>query len=349
MTIPYNNLLDTNDKSFVWGNGLISASGQDEFYYLQDHLGSPIRLLGEDRDDVLAFDEFGVSTVEHSDNQPFGFTGYQFDNISGLQYAQARYYNPMQGRFGAEDPIKDQFNWYGYCRANPINLIDPSGLMDTADESGRLPTHTPPPFIGPQLPTNGGGIDWNHAVNIIGTPTVPSVPSPNNNNSSSVSVGDVARAAANTTGFGLGMGEFILENITKNHNWVGGNPSQVFIPGSGTPVRPYKEHSEALGKAGTILTIITTSGEIISIFLDDNLSDRERMNEVLLLLVNVGGHAAVSYVSAKVGAKIGGVTKGAGVPVGLGIFGFGTYFGGQGVDQLTELLRERLNNMGDVY
>ena len=35
MTLLYNNLLDTNGQSFVWGNSLISAKGDDEIYYLQ--------------------------------------------------------------------------------------------------------------------------------------------------------------------------------------------------------------------------------------------------------------------------------------------------------------------------
>ena len=155
MTIPYNNLLDTNGKSFVWGNGLIAAKGQDEFYYLQDHLGSPVRLLGKNQEDVLGFDEFGVPTTEPNVNQPFGFTGYQFDSVSGLQYAQARFYSPILGRFSAEDPIKDQFNWYDYCIANPIKFIDPSGLMVPDDWHGPQYGTTPPrpsPVRRPQVP-----------------------------------------------------------------------------------------------------------------------------------------------------------------------------------------------------
>jgi len=105
-------------------------SGKD--YYLQDHLGSPIRLLGDEGDMAQAFDEFGVPKITDSIgfNNPFGFTGYQTDTVSGLQYAQARYYNPVAGRFTAEDPLKDRLNWYGYCNANPINFIDPLGLFE---------------------------------------------------------------------------------------------------------------------------------------------------------------------------------------------------------------------------
>ena len=168
MTLPYNNLLDMNGQSFVWGNSLLSAKGEKDFYYLQDHLGSPVRLLGENQDDVLGFDEFGVPKFEN-DLQPFGFTGYQIDGVSGLQYAQTRYYDPMLGRFSAEDPIKDQVNWYGYCNGNPVNFIDPSGLRGwTAEQVERFqnarevtPPEPPPrssvptsPAAFPTLPTN---------------------------------------------------------------------------------------------------------------------------------------------------------------------------------------------------
>ena len=143
MTRQYDNLLMTqgsHTQSYTWGNGLLAGSAADgtPFYYLQDHLGSPIRLLGGDNgSETLAYDEFGVPMVQpgqagqggaNNFNNPFGFTRYQTDSVSGLQYAQARYYSPKQGRFTAEDPIKDQLNWYDYCGANPVRFTDPSGL-----------------------------------------------------------------------------------------------------------------------------------------------------------------------------------------------------------------------------
>ena len=135
MTLPYDNLLNMNGQNFTWGNSLLAGSGTNIFYYLQDHLGSPIRLLGDEGNIAQVFDEFGVTKFEN-DTQPFGFTGYQWDKVSGLQYAQARYYSPVLGRFGAEDPIKDRINWYDYCGGNPINFIDPDGLRATTRNMG---------------------------------------------------------------------------------------------------------------------------------------------------------------------------------------------------------------------
>ena len=133
-TLPYDNLLMTEgaqSQSFTWGNELIAA---DDMLYLQDHLGSPIRLI-HNWQTPLAYDAFGQQTVGMTPNvkQPFGFTGYQMDSISGLSYAQARYYSPEQGRFTAQDVIKgnaflpESINPYTYCRNTPMMLVDKDG------------------------------------------------------------------------------------------------------------------------------------------------------------------------------------------------------------------------------
>jgi YD repeat-containing protein len=81
MTLPYNNLLMTlgpRNQSFVWGNELISANGNEKYYCLRDHLGSPIRLLdGDGTGTLLAYDEFGVPLAGAAQNgkglhNPFG-------------------------------------------------------------------------------------------------------------------------------------------------------------------------------------------------------------------------------------------------------------------------------------
>ena len=66
--------------------------------------------------------------------------GIKTDDISGLYYAQARYYAAEVGRFSAEDPIKSGLNWYGYCNENPVMYIDPLGLKCSEIEFGIFPS-----------------------------------------------------------------------------------------------------------------------------------------------------------------------------------------------------------------
>ena len=116
-------------------------------YYLQDELGSPVRVSGYDSGYLTyGYDEFGndlYSDLEEAgipnpysrqgEEQPFGYTGYRYDGISGTYFAQAREYQPQNGRFTAEDVIKgngavpDTLNRYGYCWGNPIKYIDTNG------------------------------------------------------------------------------------------------------------------------------------------------------------------------------------------------------------------------------
>ncbi len=136
-------------ESFVYDNNVISMSkGGNNFYYLQDELGSPMYMTGTDGAAVsaYAFDDFGRNidpftgkqkklgyTKQGNIIQPFAFTGYQEDEISGLKFAQARFYSADNGRFQSEDNVKGiidnpvTLNHYGYCFGNPVLLVDNDG------------------------------------------------------------------------------------------------------------------------------------------------------------------------------------------------------------------------------
>ena len=93
--------------------------------------------MGENESDALAFDEFGVAVVQAGQtkrfNQPFGFTGYMMDEVSGLYFAQARYFDPATSRFISEDYVRDGVNWYVHCYNNPLIYIDRDGCVATRD------------------------------------------------------------------------------------------------------------------------------------------------------------------------------------------------------------------------
>jgi len=59
-----------------------------------------------------------------------GLAGEFFGNPGVLYYYNARFYDPTLGRFLTSDPARVSENWYWYASANPINRIDPSGLLD---------------------------------------------------------------------------------------------------------------------------------------------------------------------------------------------------------------------------
>jgi RHS repeat-associated protein len=63
------------------------------------------------------------------------YSGEQFDSKIGQQYLRASYYDPATGRFNRLDPFfgnqndPQSFHKYLYTHADPVNGIDPSGLI----------------------------------------------------------------------------------------------------------------------------------------------------------------------------------------------------------------------------
>ena len=148
-TKAYHNLLQNKTtkrgsqaiQSYIWDfNVAYMEEGEKEFTYLQDELGSTIRLLeqGGESQVVYGYDEFGEDTYNTQGQiQPFGYTGYRYDNVADTYFAQAREYMPGVGRFAGEDWIKGSIeqpfslNQYGYCFGNPEKFVDLDGKVPT--------------------------------------------------------------------------------------------------------------------------------------------------------------------------------------------------------------------------
>ncbi|MGB7068193.1 MAG: RHS repeat-associated core domain-containing protein [Pyrinomonadaceae bacterium] len=66
-----------------------------------------------------------------------GYTGYENDEESGLDFAQARYYSSTHGRYTSVDPLTasasirnpQTFNRYAYVLNSPYKFTDPLGLL----------------------------------------------------------------------------------------------------------------------------------------------------------------------------------------------------------------------------
>jgi RHS repeat-associated protein len=125
--------------SYAYADDLISMTrnGQTYFYHF-DGLGST-RLLTDITGavaDIYSYDAFGnLITRTGTTENPFLFSGQQYDPNIGFYYLRARYYQPTNGRFTSLDPFEGDpyapmsLHKYLYAANDSVNKIDPSGLF----------------------------------------------------------------------------------------------------------------------------------------------------------------------------------------------------------------------------
>ncbi len=96
--------------------------------------------FGKDIAETLGATTGGRTSVQGygaSDEVRKQYTGYERDDESGLEFAQARYYNADHGRFTSPDPLTasmnvrnpQTLNRYSYVLNSPYKYTDPLGLL----------------------------------------------------------------------------------------------------------------------------------------------------------------------------------------------------------------------------
>ena len=119
------------------GEQLVAYEVDDSLRYLhRDHLGSTAVVTDANGDVVFerTYDAWGnVRTASGTADTDRLYTSQRFDAATGLYYYNARYYDPMIGRFISPDTIvpdagdPQAWNRYSYVLNNPPTFTDPSG------------------------------------------------------------------------------------------------------------------------------------------------------------------------------------------------------------------------------
>jgi RHS repeat-associated protein len=103
-------------------------------YVYTDPQGTPLAEADASGNIIATFDyaPYGSRAMGTAPDGP-GYTGHVNDPELGLVYMQARYYDPVVGRFLSTDPVSPaasnpfNFNRFTYANNNPIANIDPNG------------------------------------------------------------------------------------------------------------------------------------------------------------------------------------------------------------------------------
>ncbi len=110
-------------------------------YIYSNHLQSTSLELN-DNAEVISYEEYhpyGTTAYQAKSGtinalaKRYRYTGKERDEESGLYYHGARYYIPWLCRWSACDPkenLRAGLSPYNYCSNNPLNKVDPTGMLD---------------------------------------------------------------------------------------------------------------------------------------------------------------------------------------------------------------------------
>ena len=104
-------------------------------WYLTDQQGSVNQIADTTGHVVntIVYDTYGniASETNPTNGDRFKYAGMQWDSAIGMSFDEARFYNPVTGRFMEQDPLglsAGDVNVYRYVGNSPTDGVDPSGL-----------------------------------------------------------------------------------------------------------------------------------------------------------------------------------------------------------------------------
>jgi RHS repeat-associated protein len=129
-------ILSDGTNSYIYGPGGLPVeqiSGAETPTYLHHDQQGSIRLLtgsAGTSTGSITFDAYGYKVESTGTISPLGYDGQYTSSDTGLIYLRARVYDPATAQFLTVDPIEPITREpYGYTSQNPLNGIDPSGLI----------------------------------------------------------------------------------------------------------------------------------------------------------------------------------------------------------------------------
>jgi RHS repeat-associated protein len=130
-------VLGDGTNSYIYGPDnlpveQVDNGSQAPAYLHHDQLGSTRLITNQDGETAgtLTYGPYGaVAATTGWATTPLQYAGQYSDSETGLQYEQARYYDPATGQFITRDPLAELTHQpYGYAASDPIDGMDPTGL-----------------------------------------------------------------------------------------------------------------------------------------------------------------------------------------------------------------------------
>ena len=123
-------------ENYVWDREPLSAmNARSVSFFLNDERMTNRSVYAQSGMERYAYDPFGVSAPDNVASVTFAFAGYRYDRITGFYDGGWRQYDAAHGRFISQDPVAGELdrpitlNPYLYCCADPVNYLDPTGMI----------------------------------------------------------------------------------------------------------------------------------------------------------------------------------------------------------------------------